>query len=264
MRVLALFLLLPIVFAAVKLRAQAPAPPRPPSEIGQIHEEDGGIRETLESIVIPPVAHAPFTTMLQTEWVRSLYTGGTITVVNERRIARDSQGRVYQERWFLVPKNGKQESRMTAIQISDPNQHTLYTCMMDGRRVCGATYYSPSTSTVFHFEGPPTGPLPNDQGYAMHEDLGKQAIAGMETVGTRDSTIINPGVFGNDSQLTIEREFWFSAQLGINLLSRRSDPRFGTQTFRVTELTLAEPDPQLFELPRGFKVVDQPSGASHP
>ena len=44
-----------------------------------VHDEDGGVRETMESIVIPPTAHAPFTTMLQSEWVRTLYTGGTIT-----------------------------------------------------------------------------------------------------------------------------------------------------------------------------------------
>jgi len=122
-----------------------------------VHDEDGGVRETMESIVIPPTAHAPCTTMLQSEWVHTLYTGGTITMVNERCIARDSSGRVYQERWLLVPKNGKVQSRMSAIQISDPVKHTLATCMMDDRRVCDITLYTPSNTTVFKFEGPQTG-----------------------------------------------------------------------------------------------------------
>ena len=30
----------------------------------------------------------------------------------------------------------------------------------------------------------------------------------------------------------------------------------GKQTFTITELTAAEPDPQLFELPVGYKVTD--------
>jgi hypothetical protein len=160
----AIALLIPAVVALnpVAARAQMPASRAAPRPIPQMHDEDGGIRETLESIAVTPKAHAPFTATLQTEWVRNLYTGGAITLVNQRRIARDSNGRVYQERWFLVPKDGKQESRMTAIQISDPNRHLLYTCMMDGQHICDETYYSPSTSTVVKFEGPPTGPLPND------------------------------------------------------------------------------------------------------
>ena len=100
-------------------------------------------------------------------------------------------------------------------------------------------------------------PLPDDAGYATHEELGKQQIVGLETVGSRDSTKYNPGVFGNDSQVAVEREYWYSPQLGINLLSRRSDPRFGTQNFMITELSLSEPEPQLFDLPKGFKAVDR-------
>src|ERR1700756_1236885 len=67
---------------------------------------DGGVREVLESIVIPPLPNAPFTATLDTEWVRYAGEGATITLVNERHIARDRNGRVYQERWYLVPKNG--------------------------------------------------------------------------------------------------------------------------------------------------------------
>jgi hypothetical protein len=232
-----------------------------------MHDEDGGVRETLESIVITPMAHSPFTATLETEWVRTLSTGGTITLVNQRRIARDASGRVYQERWLLVPKNGKQESQMSAIQISDPNRHVLFTCMMlDGQHVCHETFYAPSTSTVGKFEGPPTGALSNDAGDAVHEELGKQQIAGMEAVGTRDSTTYNPGVFGNDSAITVEREYWFSQQLGINLLSKRIDPRFGIQTFTINEVSISEPGAQLFDLPKGFTVVDhrgKVAGAGH-
>lgn len=260
-----LFLLAALVPAPA--RAQMPSIPagRPPLQ--QMHDEDGGVRETLESIVITPMAHSPFTATLQTEWVRALANGGTITVVNQRRIARDSSGRVYQERWLLVPKGGKQESQMSAIQISDPNRHLLFTCMMlDGQHICHKTFYAASTSTLVKFEGPPTGPLPNDAGDAVHEELGKQQIAGMETVGTRDSTTYNPGVFGNDTAVTVEREYWFSPQLGVNLLSKRSDPRFGSQTFTITEVSISEAEAQLFDLPKGFTVVDhrgKAPGASH-
>jgi hypothetical protein len=79
----------------------------------------------------------------------------------------------------------------------------------------------------------------------------------VETVGSRDTVIYNAGLFGNDRKMTIEREYWFSPKLGFNLFSRRSDPRIGTQTFTATNLILSEPEPHLFDLPAGFKVVDR-------
>jgi len=255
MRPSALFLFSTLAIGATT-HAQAPAAQTPPAPAKQVHAQDGGVREILESIVIPPKAQAPFSSTLQTEWVRSLADGGSITLVNERRIVRDGNGRIYQERWLLVPKNGKQQSTMTTIQISDPNNHTHYNCF-PATRDCELGLYGPTTSTGFDVQGAAaTGPLPDDMGYSIHEDLGKQLTSGLETVGTRENTIYNPGVFGNDRKITVSREFWFSPKLGINLISKRSDPRFGTQTFTITNLILSEPDPQLFELPEGYKVVD--------
>ena len=255
MRPSALFLFSTLAIGATT-HAQAPAAQTPPAPAKQVHAQDGGVREILESIIIPPKAQAPFSSTLQTEWVRALADGGSITLVNERRIVRDGNGRIYQERWLLVPKNGKRQSTMTTIQISDPNTHTHYNCF-PATRDCELGLYGPTTSTGFDVQGAAaTGPLPDDMGYSIHEDLGKQLTSGLETVGTRENTIYNPGVFGNDRKITVSREFWFSPKLGINLISKRSDPRFGTQTFTITNLILSEPDPQLFELPEGYKVVD--------
>ena len=53
------------------------------------------------------------------------------------------------------------------------------------------------------------------------------------------------------------REYWHSDQLGINLLSIRTSPEFGKQTFRITEITLGDPDAHLFRVPAGYKVNDQ-------
>jgi hypothetical protein len=241
---------------ALPSRAQTPPAQQTQAQTPPVYSlQDGGTRTVLHSIVVPPKANAPFTTSLQTEWVRIFDDGGRTTLVNERRIARDTQGRIYQERWWLVPKDGKEKSFMTAIEISDPDEHTLYTCRTENH-VCDLTRYALSSSASYGVAERTTGPLPNDEGYAIHEDLGKQWIAGVETVGSRESTTYNQGVFGNDRKYTTSREFWFSPQLGFNLLSKRSDPRFGTQTFTIVNLTLGEPDAQLFQLPEGFTVVD--------
>ena len=59
---------------------------------------DGGTREVLESILIPPMDKAPLQLTLVTEWVRPLGTDGTYTLANQRHIMRDGAGRIYQER----------------------------------------------------------------------------------------------------------------------------------------------------------------------
>jgi hypothetical protein len=218
---------------------------------------DGGVRQVLESIVIPPIAHAPFTATLATEWVKYAADGATITLANERHIARDAQGRIYEERWILVPKNGNVKSTLNWIQIADPNRRTLYNCSTE-RHICDLQRYDPASD--LSAASPRQRVLGSSrQGDAnpASEDLGDRNIAGIETAGRRVTETIEAGRIGNDQPLTSMSEYWHSEELGINLLSIRTDPMFGKQTFTITEITPADPDAQLFELPGGFKVNDQ-------
>ena len=84
-----------------------------------------------------------------------------------------------------------------------------------------------------------SGQLPNGDGFQNHEDLGTGNIAGLTTLGYRDTTVVNPGVFGNNQPMTTSREFWYSPRLGINLLSTLDSPRTGKQVFTVTEISTA-------------------------
>jgi len=220
--------------------------------------KDGGVREVLESIVIPPIPNAPFTATLATEATKYAADGATMTFVNERYIARDAQGRIYQERWLLVPKNGKVKSTMNWIQLADPKRRTLYNCSTE-KLICDLLVFNPM-SDLSAASAPRkgfSGPLPNGEGNQAWEDLGHRNIAGLDTVGTRETTTTNAGTLGNDEPLTSMSEYWHSDQLGINLLSIRTSPFFGRQTFTITEITAGEPDAQLFQVPAGYKVSDQ-------
>jgi hypothetical protein len=238
-------------------QVQEPQVQQPQQTYSHEPARDGGVREVVEGILIPPVPHAPFTATLATESVKYAADGAAMTFNNERRIARDAQGRVYQERWYLVPKGGQIKSTMNWIQIADPNHLTLYNCSTE-QRICDLVVYDPtnSLSALSPHKGT-SGPLPLGSGNVVWEDLGKRNIAGIDTVGTRETTTTEPGTMGNDQPLTYVTEYWHSDQFGINLLSIRTSPFFGKQTFTITEITAADPDPQLFALPIGFKVNDQ-------
>ncbi len=68
----------------------------PPTARAQ-DEGTGGVsagagQELLESIIVLPLKHAPFSFILTAEWTRPMKNGGTYTFVNARPIKRDAEG----------------------------------------------------------------------------------------------------------------------------------------------------------------------------
>jgi hypothetical protein len=178
----------------------APGPAQPAT----VRIPDGGISGRMESIFIPPKAGAPFSFTRMTEWSRPLGNGGgTYTLTNERRIVRDSKGRIYQERWILVPKGGKIKSFMDIFQITDPEQHTWYNCAT-ATKVCDLFKYSPTTAENYQPAIEPSGPLSDGNGVRQSDDLGVSSIEGVDTHGYRETTTINTGVLGNDRPRTLD------------------------------------------------------------
>ena len=220
-----------------------------------LHGQDGGTSGVMESIFVPPIPDSPFTLTLVTEWSRPLGNGGSFTLANQRRIARDAKGRIYQERWLLVPKGSKIASEMNVVQIVDPGEHTTHNCFVR-EKTCEIVPYKLSSQSVYEPRIGRTGPLPEGNGYQQHEDLGVSNTAGVDTTGYRETTTLNPGVLGNDQPMVTVREFWYSARLGISLSSKVDDPRSGKQVFTVKDLTTSEPDPRLFDVPEGFRILD--------
>ena len=53
-------------------------------------------------------------------------------------------------------------------------------------------------------------------------------------------------------------EVWTSPDLKTIVYSKRTDPRMGEQTFKLTNIVRAEPDPSLFIVPSDFKLSEGP------
>jgi hypothetical protein len=214
-----------------------------------IHAPDGGTRERVESIAIPSMPNAPFRAVVTTEWTRLLPDGSTQTNKNHRTVARDSSGRVFQERRYFMPDGDKQVTPLTELDYQDPNRHELSICRPN-TRVC----------TVYKFDMPANNlqeaPLPKGMGSVTHENLGQKTVDGLQLAGSREITTINAGVIGNQKAEPIVKEFWYSPRLGINVITKQFDPRVSAaQNVEVGSIDLAEPDPKLFERPTDYKVV---------
>ena len=91
------------------------------------------------------------------------------------------------------------------------------------------------------------------------EELGTRDFEGVSAEGTRRVTIIPAGAIGNEREIEIVYERWFSKELGLVVYSKNSDPRVGEQTYRITNLVRAEPDPSLFTVPNSYRILSEPA-----
>jgi hypothetical protein len=90
--------------------------------------------------------------------------------------------------------------------------------------------------------------------------LGEESIDGIVVRHYRETRTIPAGDQGNDRDLLITSEFWYSKQLRLNLKAIRNDPRFGEENLTLSGLERSEPQGSLFEIPADYKVTDVPMG----
>lgn len=93
------------------------------------------------------------------------------------------------------------------------------------------------------------------------ESLGTRTIEGLNAEGVRTTAIIPAGRMGNDRPITVVYEKWFSKEIMMTVLSKRSDPRLGEQEYRLINISRAEPPLSVFSPPAGYTRV---SGENKP
>ena len=91
------------------------------------------------------------------------------------------------------------------------------------------------------------------------ESLGTRDIEGVQAEGTRSITTIPAGAIGNERPIEIIYERWYSKELQLMVYSKHTDPRFGEQTYRLTNISRNEPDRSLFMPPADYKIVSESS-----
>ncbi len=93
------------------------------------------------------------------------------------------------------------------------------------------------------------------------EELGTRDFEGVTAEGTRRTTIIPVDAIGNERQIEVVYERWYSKDLGVVVYSKTTDPRTGEQTYKLTNINRSEPDPSLFAVPTEYRKVGQPGSS---
>jgi hypothetical protein len=239
---------------------------------------------TFQTMSSAAVQGAPYTATITNESIQTLADGNRIVQTSSGMTARDSMGRTRQDAPLMRIGNMTPEKEPHLVFVQDPVAQTSFTLnLADKTAMKAPAPMQVGTAGVMVGTGggvamaahvkSAIGPLPNVQvggptfnvGFAgegtfkpQTEELGSQTMEGVLVTGTRTTMTIPAGEIGNDKALNIVTEVWTSPELKTVVLSKRSDPRMGDQTFKLTNIVRAEPDPALFTVPSDFKIVDEP------
>jgi hypothetical protein len=231
-----------------------------------------------------PVVGAPYSATITNESIQTLSDGNRIVQSSTGTTVRDSQGRTRQDAPLPAIGNLSAANPPHIVFLQDPVAQTSYTLNLTDKTAMkvpalpgpppggpgmpgpNAVYISTIGGASVSGTLPPPPPgsagqkvlIMNDQGPATTEDLGSQTMEGVFVTGTRTMRTIPAGQIGNDNPIRIVTEVWTSPDLKTVVYSKRSDPRVGEQTFRLTNIMRTEPDASLFAVPPDFKVMDGP------
>jgi hypothetical protein len=267
-----------LLLCAHALRAQEPAPPPPEIFLQAGDFGDGGAGFIAEKIELlgfegvhggKVVTGAPFSATATAETTQTLQDGTTIHRTSSTVLYRDSQGRSRKEVTLsgFGPLEASGKPR-TMITISDPVAGTHYMLNPDEKvahkMIAHLNGDGPPPDKAQAFKQKMQQKLQSDEasGALKKESLGTQTISGISAEGTRTTRTIPVGQIGNDKPIQVVFERWYSSDLQIVVKSTRTDPRFGTTTYTVTNLQRKDPAADLFTVPADY-TVDQGPGAGH-
>jgi hypothetical protein len=221
----------------------------------------------------PTVKGAPYSAQAVNEMVQVLADGNRIAHSSSSMLYRDSQGR---ERREETSSSGAVRSAF----ITDPVEGVSYTLMPESKEA----HKNQRTMGVGHPVGTARGALGpvtmEKQTFVMNssgngtetffftnqevnsskakplvEHLGTQTIEGVSAEGTRTTVTIPVGQIGNEQPIIIVSERWYSPELQVTVMNKRTDPRTGTTTYKLTNVSRSEPSPALFQVPEGYTVT---------
>lgn len=210
---------------------------------------DGASKTEIQGITIPQVPGIPFSGKQQVVVTNTLANGTVVSRKYFTIVARDSQGRVHRESRGSVPADSDLVPPLLHTILLDPAAHTRTECYPAGK-YCEVKGYKPLVSVA-------QTASPNSTPEFQRESIGDNVLESMNVTGTRESRTYPSGVAGNTEPIAVTKEIWFSPQLQVNLSVVRNDPRTGIESLKITELKLDEPAASLFDIPDGYKVLDQ-------
>jgi hypothetical protein len=209
------------------------------------------------------VTSAPYSATVTNTVVQHLADGNTIQRTTTGQVARDSQGRTYEQQTINSGPLGNSGPR-TVTFISDPVAGYSYVLLADKKIALRRPFHSFEAPNGSNGPGP-GGPNRHHSNSAnvTESDLGTDSSSGVIAQGKGVTRTIPAGAIGNAQPIVSTVQTWYSPDLQIVVKSVRNDPRFGQSTYALSNVSTKEPDASLFQVPAGYQVQDAPAHGPH-
>jgi hypothetical protein len=187
--------------------------------------------------------------------------GKTVITRFRSKIYRDSKGRTRLE-WDMTPLGEAPKPGWFMIDIYDPTTRT-------------SIQLQPSIRTAWkgHFPAPNEKPQqvckdsdfpkidPKDLAQlaipqVSQKELAHDVVDGMAVRHGRESLKYPPNSSGESSAYARVTDYWFSQELQIFVLVKRSGPGKSQHTVKLSDISRGEPDPSLFTIPPDYQVSE--------
>ena len=249
-----------------------------PAQIGVLSTRGGfALQENAET-----VKDQPYQAQATTEMKQTLADGSHIVQTTTATVARDSEGRTVriQKLSTIGPWKSKSDSdgsTTTLTSVFDPvaKTHIDYTSdtkvahelplppdlpsgtatTVQANGFAVGSSAAPTENMVYSVQSRAGSPPPDKEpGSTTTESLGTKTIEGLQVTGTRNVNTIPAGAIGNDKDILVTRETWYSPELKLVIQSTQNDPRFGETIYSLVNIQRNEPDETLFQIPAGYKA----------
>jgi hypothetical protein len=196
-----------------------------------------------------PVLGRPLSAIETRRTIQTLGDGTTVDRADVSHFYRDGNSRTREEspvRVEIFDPVGHFEydlnpAKKTYVKIALSNNATFSVAVFGGT----------SSTSVYSSDGNPHVAVKSSSGGAA-EDLGQQMVNGVLAKGSRVTETIPVGAFGNNREVKIVNERWYSDDLQVLVKSSNNDPRFGLNVYELTNIDRSAPDPSLFAPPSDY------------
>lgn len=213
-------------------------------------------------------AGAPYSALQENTVLQTLADGTHIESKQQTyQFYRDSQGRQRTEiKQHYFDPTGAQVEFLVYIFIIDPVDCVTYTLDVS-KHVAHRITFAPNgitpagatmeQSNAVKQPAPPV--VPEElRPKTSTERLGTDTIEGLLVEGKKETTTYPVGSQGNDRPFVVTLEVWRSKEPKLIVLSKKSDPRSGETTERLSNIRLGEPSPDLLQVPADYQIQDPP------
>jgi hypothetical protein len=201
------------------------------------------------------VAGKPFSATEERHTLQVLGNGTRIENTQSNKLYRDAEGRTRIENMNGGISNADPVGGFRATL--DPKNKTARKAIPFAAALPGwtAQIFQRTVDLV-----PFVGALAPNPTPEANENLGMQMVNGVWAQGTRSTVTIPKGQIGNDREIKVVTERWFSTDLNMMVKSTNSDPRFGDTTYQLTRIVTTVPEPGLFQIPADYTVQSNTGG----